>query len=78
MIINERKNIAEYSIICMFHIHARQCLLRGTLSSACKMGEQAIWAFTMDVCGDDDGKWGQAVGTVCSVYQRQPMGWLSS
>ena len=34
--------------VCMFHIHAHQCLHRGTLSSACKMGEQAVWAFTMD------------------------------
>ena len=28
--------------VCMFHIHAHQCLHRGTLSSACKMGEQAV------------------------------------
>ena len=34
--------------VCMFYIHACQCLLRGTRSSACKMGEQAVWAFTMD------------------------------
>ena len=34
--------------VCMFHIHAHQCLHRGTLSSACKMGEQAVWAFLMD------------------------------
>ena len=36
--------------VCMFHIHACQCLVRGTRSSACKMGEQAVWAFTMDDC----------------------------
>ena len=34
--------------VWMFYIHACQCLLRGTRSSACKMGEQAVWAFTMD------------------------------
>lgn len=28
--------------VCMFHIHARQCLLRGILLSACEMGEQAL------------------------------------
>ena len=26
----------------MFHLHAHQCPLRGTLSSACKMGKQAV------------------------------------
>ena len=28
--------------VCMFYIHAHQCLHRSTLSSACKMGEQAV------------------------------------
>ena len=28
--------------VCMLHIHAHQCLHRSTLSSACKMGEQAV------------------------------------
>lgn len=61
----------------MFHIHAHQCLLRCTLSSACKMGEQAVWAFSMDdrccpartvdtICHTDGGRlpccWRQSWG----------------